>query len=122
MHLHHKTCTFHTRFELIQYQGLEPYTPRLSKCYGMRNSFATYTQRHHCNNLIQEFEAEAEAKMEQEAPPKPDDAGKPPPQQSQGGQGQEGEGEEGEPQPGSAQASHASSSTLPHASKAQSNC
>ena len=57
-----------------------------------------------CNNSaeMQDFEAEAEAKSDQQAPPKFKDAPKPPPQQSSG-QGQQGEGEEGEMQPGEAQ-------------------
>ena len=47
---------------------------------------------------LQDFEAEAEA-QEMQNPPKPDNTGKPPPQQSSG-QGDDGEGEQGEPSEG----------------------
>ena len=46
----------------------------------------------------QDFEAEAEA-QEMQNPPKPENTGKPPPQQSSG-QGDDGEGEQGEPSEG----------------------
>lgn len=52
----------------------------------------------------QDFEAEAEA-QEMQNPPKPDNTGKPPPQQSSG-QGDDGEGEQGEPSEGGNQVTH----------------